>query len=526
MLLAVPFLVFHHVNTIDGPAHVLGGGLLGSLRDLPIVQHYYDISFLAVPNILTQYLLAALIEVVSPSWAEKLLVVGYVIGFPLAFRFAIRSVNPAAGWLALVSLPFVVNYMLLFGFYDFSYGMIGAMVAIGLALRCRGRWSMGRVIGLALVLVLTYAAHIVPLVMSLVIIATVVAVDGVRALKERGTTGRGVAAVISGMLLPPLVAVVPVAALTVAFLASGKGGGLATVRKSWSSLFTGLATITLPIVSYTKVEIIVSLITVVVLLVLLVMAMRTHRGTRVAPVTWALVAVVVVCVLVYFASPDVIGTGSFVNDRLSLFPPLMLILLIASMPSSAHLWRNAGVLLLVATLVMAGARLPTQHRYDKLVDEYLTAGRVIPPGSTLVALRYSTFSPPIGDRRYKQLDPLASEASRIAVDGKDVDLRHLEGLFGYYTARFRPTYMQLANRYLNTYDVPPKVNLAAYQSHGGHIDYVLIVGLTSASAEVRDAPATRMVERQLSAAYARVFTSRPTGLVQVYRHRGATATRP
>jgi hypothetical protein len=519
ILIAIPFLVLHHVNTIDGPAHVLGGRLLGSFRDLPIVRHYYVTSFLVVPNMLTQYLLTGLMTVVSPTWAEKLLVVGYILGFGFACRFAIRSVNPAAGWLALVSLPFVVNYMLLFGFYDFNYGMIGALVAIGLFLRGRGRWSPGRVIGVALVLVLTFAAHIVPLVMAVVVMATIVVCDGALALKDRQTADGGVRNTIRRVVLPPTLAVLPVVALTVAFLASGRGGGLATARKSWSSLVTGLATLTLPIVSYTKAEEVVSVITAAVLAVLLVAAIRAHRGTPLSSTTVALMAVVIVCIVVYFASPDVIGTGSFLNDRLSLFPPLMLLLACASLPRPGHLWRNAGVVILVGTLVMAGARLPTEHRYDQLADEYLSAARAIPPRVTLVSLTYSVFSPPIGDRRYKQLDPLASEASRIAADDQDVDLRHLEGLYGYYTARFRPRLQQLAHRYLDNFAVPPAVNLSGYESHGGHIDYVLVVGLGEAPAPVRQATATRAVERQLASRYVLVFTTKPTGLVQVYRHR-------
>ncbi len=519
ILLSIPFVVLHHVNTLDGPAHVLGGRLLGSFRHLPIVQHYYQISFIFVPNMLTQYLLALLMVVVSPTWAEKLLVVGYIIGFPLAVRFAVRSVNTSAGWLALVALPFVVNYMLLFGFYDFCYGMIGALVAIGLALRWRGRWNARRVVGLALVLVLTYATHIVPTVMAVVVVVTIGVVDGLHGLRGRPSGPTGILGVVRTTLLPAVLAAVPVVVLAAVFVASGRGGGVVTARKSLASLVTGLATLTLPIVSYSDVEVVVSVVTAALLAVLLVVALRSGRGTSVPTTTVVLGAAVVVCIVVYFASPDVIGTGSFVNDRLSLFPPLMLILFCASTRKAVRLWRVAGVLAIVGTLVMAGARLPTQKHYDRLVDEYLSAGRVIPPGSTLVALRYAVYSPPIGDRRYKQLDPLENEASRIATDGRDVDLRHLEGLYGYFTAHYRPAVTRLSNRYLNNFDIPPTVNLSAYQSHGGHIDYVLVVGLKDASKEVRNAPATRAVERQLASNFVPVLTTKPTGLVQVYRHR-------
>ena len=126
VLLAMPFLGLHHVNTIDGPADVLGGRILGNLGNEPIVRHYYVVSFTVVTNVLAQLLLAALMVAVTPTWSEKILVAGYVVALPLAVRYAIRSVNPSAGWAALVWLPFVVSFMLLFGFYDFCYAMIGA----------------------------------------------------------------------------------------------------------------------------------------------------------------------------------------------------------------------------------------------------------------------------------------------------------------------------------------------------------------------------------------------------------------
>ena len=179
VLLAVPFVVLHHVNTVDGPADVLGGRILGSLGGAPIVRHYYVTSFGIDPNVLAQLMLAALMVAVSPTWAEKILVAGYVVALPLAVRYAIRSVNPSAGWATLVWLPFVVSFMLLYGFYDFCYAMVGVPIAIGVAIRSRGKWSAPRVGTLALVLVATYFAHVVPLVMAIVVIATITAVDAV-----------------------------------------------------------------------------------------------------------------------------------------------------------------------------------------------------------------------------------------------------------------------------------------------------------------------------------------------------------
>jgi hypothetical protein len=535
LVLALPFVVLHHVNTIDGPSHVLGARILGSLGSTALAQHYYLHSITFAPNLLTAFLLSAFMTVVSPTWSEKLLAIGYIVAFPLAVRFAIRSVNPSAGWLALLSLPFTVSYLFLYGFYDFCYGMVGAFVAIGLAIRWRGQWTVWRSVVLALVLVLTLAAHIVPWVMAAVIIGVLVLTDAISQYRrDRGgpsrsapvAEGGAVTAAPSGggvlrrVLLPPALAVVPSVVLTVLFFLSDGVGGGAMQRKSLASLVEGLATLTLPIVSYTRLEIAAAVLTVLVLVVVFGLSVARVGRAGVSTLCIGLGASVVVSTVIYFASPDTIGTGSLLNDRLSLFPPLMLLLTCASLPSSPRIWRSAGLVGLAAALLAAGVRLPTQVRYDRQVTEYLTVERAIAPGKTLVALRFATFSPPLGDQRYKQLDPLAHEASRVAADNGDIDLRNLDGQFPYYLYRFRPGLENLAQRYLDDYDVPPDANLSAYNAQSGRaVDYVLLVGLNQASAAVRDAPATRALEQVLARDYVHVLTTRPTGLVEVYRYR-------
>ena len=517
VVLALPFALLHHVNTIDGPAHVAGATLIGQERNLAVVRRYFRISYTPVPNLVTPLALSALMTVVSPTWAEKLLVIGYIVAFPLAVRFAILSVSPRAGWLSLLSLPFVVNYMLLFGFYDFCWAMVGAMVAIGVALRARGRWKARHVVTLAVVLVLTYATHLVPAVMAVGVILALALTEALswRGRGDPGGRRRGAAAA----LLPPTLAVLSAVGLVAWYLQSGDGGGSAIVRKSLTSLVGGLATLTLPIVSYSPLEIVGALLTCALLLVLVAAAWRAVRRSTISPLTWRLTVVTAACTAVYFLAPDQVGTGSFLNDRLSLFPPLVLLLALASVVHHGRVLRLTGVAAAAVALGMAGARLPTQVRYDRLVDEYLSAAPAIPRGATLVALRYHVFSPPLGDQRYKQQDPLDNEANRLAAQRDAVDLRSLEAEVGYFLESFRPPVEGPIAADLNNFAVPPPVHLAAYDHSARHVDYVLIVGLRQASAAVRHAPATEAVERELARHYVEVYATKPTGLVAVYRYR-------
>ena len=93
--------------------------------------------------------------------------------------------------------------------------------------------------GLCLVLVLTYAAHIVPAIMALVVIATITVVE---ALGESSSRRARVVQTRSSRAScsPPILAMTSVVALVLGFIASGTGGGLAMQRKSLKSLVAGL----------------------------------------------------------------------------------------------------------------------------------------------------------------------------------------------------------------------------------------------------------------------------------------------
>ena len=105
-------------------------------------------------------------------------------------------------------------------------------------------------------------------------------------------------------VLPPVVAVLPVGVLVVAFVVSGGAGGLSAHRRGLGYLIGGLATLTLPTVSYTRGEIVASLLIAGLFLTLVVLAARRARSERPSRLTIGLAAACVLCVVVYLAAPD------------------------------------------------------------------------------------------------------------------------------------------------------------------------------------------------------------------------------
>ena len=118
-------------------------------------------NFVPVPNLLPELVLAAVMRVIGPHWAERLIVLGYVALLPFAAVWAIRQVRPGATPLAFLVLALTFNVPFLWGFLNFSYSIVGFLVVGGLLLRWQGQLDSRRTALLAFALVLVFFTHLV-----------------------------------------------------------------------------------------------------------------------------------------------------------------------------------------------------------------------------------------------------------------------------------------------------------------------------------------------------------------------------
>ena len=120
---AAALTAWPRIVTVDGPDHLAGAAAL--LHSGDVSQALYRVDPTPVPNLLQTLLLAALLSVTGPDGAERMLVLAYAVGLPLAMRYALRGVQPQSGWLAVAAVPFVGGYLYTYGFYDFCLGLVG-----------------------------------------------------------------------------------------------------------------------------------------------------------------------------------------------------------------------------------------------------------------------------------------------------------------------------------------------------------------------------------------------------------------
>src|SRR5690242_20352336 len=84
----LPVWGFHYLPTQDGPSHLANALILRDYGSSAAgYERFFELRAEPLPNLSAQILLAALLYLLSPLVAEKVLVSLYVLGFAAALRY-------------------------------------------------------------------------------------------------------------------------------------------------------------------------------------------------------------------------------------------------------------------------------------------------------------------------------------------------------------------------------------------------------------------------------------------------------
>ncbi len=504
LILATILIALWPPHTVDGPAHVLGAHILGA--DGPelteVYSAYYDQDLTPSPNLGGNLLLMVLEGAAGDRGGETLMLILCAVALPIALRFAVHAIRPQQSWAAVAALPFGFGYLFFYGFYGFCLGLALFLLSVGLALRPASR----RPLLLMLALTATWFTHLVPFALAV----------GVVGLIALAADRRPVA--LARAALPML----PGLALTVYYSARTSQGD----NPEWLNpvgLVVGLVGLHSPLVALSKAENIVAAV-LAVLLVVVAVRMRPvelpgEHGAAVRGIGWATAA----ATLLYLVAPNNLGIDfGLINERLSLFPPLLLLLWLLIRPMPARVTAILAAGSVAAAGALLAVRAPELRRIDRLADEYATAQQWVTPGSTLVALRFVDLTPDAG--RNSNADPIRHLSSLLAARTGSLDVGHYEAVFDYFPARFDPD--KDPRRAIDPDlgglpQVPPRVDLdGATGVFARPIDVVLLVGAWAARTPATQQALAETRER-LQKNYERVGVTTPTGLVEVWRSRAS-----
>lgn len=502
----VPIWTLPFFPTQDGPAHLAIANTLREYSgpDGEVLRQYFELNRSAAPNWFVYFILADLLRFVSVPTAEKVLLSAFVILLPLAMRYAVRAVEPGNAFLAVLALPFTFNFLLSMGFYNFCFSLVAFLFALGFWLKHRERFGPLHALGLAVLAVWVYFCHAVSLV---ALIAAVGGAAGWQALVD--LRGRRAARDVLRRLAWPALALLPAAALTLAYAGSLEGNRIVPpVAEKVRRLL-----VLTSLVSFDSGARVLSTLLAVGLAGLagwlLAQRLRGPRGHRLGLADAPLASVLALLVL-YLASPEQIGIGGYILYRLNLFPFLVLILWLAAFPHPA--WRRLGlqVLGVAVALGMLGLFAPRWRDLNGYLAEYTSAAEHVEPGRTLLALSFSHPGENAdGTRRAERIWPFIHAAGHIAARKPVAALDLYAAKYDVFPIRFRPE--RDPHRHLGTQG---GIVFQYPEATGGRVDYVLIwwPGAKEPSLGRREE-----ILGRLESGFERVYTS-SRGLVRLYRN--------
>lgn len=146
--------------TQDGPVHLYYVDVLRGVltHSAPYAQHFRIKTFLT-PYALEYYSLLGLELFFSPVFSEKMLILAYILGFGLGFRYLVESVAERGTPWILTGIPFCLNMLVYMGFLNYCMALALLLFACGFWIRYAERITTRRgaiMIGFLILMLLTH----------------------------------------------------------------------------------------------------------------------------------------------------------------------------------------------------------------------------------------------------------------------------------------------------------------------------------------------------------------------------------
>lgn len=461
----LPIWRYRYFLTADGPTHLYNAWLWKTMLLEPAHPAHQLLAFNSglEPNYLSHVLLAGLLSMAAPWLAEKLLLTLFVLGLPLALRYALRALPTGADWLAILGFPFIYSVVLLWGFYNFCLSLVLLLVALGYWQRHAGRWRPTTILGLAAVLTLLYFAHPMSyLVSGLLLGLLAVAGSGQRwpaRLRELGVL---------------LLAYLPTLPL-LGWYFGQQGAAMRHPAEAYGeNLWNWLRLEPIHYVGSAEGTyrwLVAGLLAAATGLAIR-QVLRGKADPRISP--WAVGALLLLAA--YVALPDEVAGGSITRPRWGLLSYLALLGGLAAVPWSPRV-RVVGLTLgTIVAAALLSFRLQKLRDFQPGLVEYQSVLPYLRPGSTLLPIAYGDANHLPGSLNPGTYISVLSEVvNYLAVERQLLCYGNYEATTGYFPLVWRPG----SNPILASARLPPRLASVTYTA--AHLPtYVLLLERTSA----------------------------------------------
>jgi hypothetical protein len=521
----VPLLALTHFPTQDGPSHVHNAGVIAEYwrPDRSAFREYYVLNMNLQPNLLGHLILAALITVVPPPVAERLLLAGYVVFFTLVARYALRAFGSESRSVALLAFPMVYGFAVHMGFYNYALSLPLYLLVLGYWAAHRDRFAPRHAVILGGLLFLLYTAHL--LTLGLAFLSLAILAGGTRLGGLMGGEPNRSAEPPQGVpILLPLLASMPVLYLTASYFAASGFDAAAVpgpreiAQRFFLLLFFG------GVVSLSPWEIgvMVALASLIGGLCLFALVRKVRRRTA-----WRgadmLLPVLAALALFYLLVPARAAGGSYVAERMGVMIYLIALLWLGAQAPGVTASRVARWAAVCLTVGILAVRVPAYAELDRLMREYQAAGPQVEPNTTLLSVSFDHRGhDERGDRISFLTGPFLHAAGYIGAERGVVVVNNYEASLPYFPVRFRAG--RDPSGHMGPQDARgvPRLDLRGYASlSGAPVDYVLLWGETRVEP---NAPAYRSLLQTLEEDYQLLYQSPAPPRLRLFRHAAGFAS--
>jgi hypothetical protein len=532
--------IFPHFASQDGASHLYNAALIRGFHDPAWnrVAEFYRLNSRLVPNWITYAVLASLYRFFSPATAEKIIVTGYFVLFPLSFAYVLRTLTKEVWLFSIWGLVLANNLFIAMGFYNFCYSLVFFLLCFGYWMRWRHGLGPKQLATLCALGSLLYFSHVVGFFMAAFFIGVVALCFGLaegRWVAEDGDTRPGDAifsSTISSNLVSTILRRVLVPQLAflpclVIFCVSSIG--------SQPAFDPGIQSFSQRLLVFRELHVLVdsrgawgilrmSLVGGFLLWGFYVaIASAVKQRKLVAGDGLGILAAA--CLSLCVVLPWSISGGGMIPERMAWFA-LCAALLWLSSSSGSDLWtikaRPAaiGVSTLVVVLGLFGQ---TEWRYQlsAVLNAYEDAGRLLAPQKTILSLCYcnpeDNSNPVFAQLRIR---PLEHAGDIAALEGRALSVDNYEAMGSAFPVEYSPQVNPaLHAKTFSASSVsskPQNADLADYEARTGKtVDYVLLWGTgTGDSAE-----SGSTLNQQLRSNYEVIYTSSPPALLRLFKRR-------
>ena len=397
LLHCLPVILFKFFVTHDGPAHVYNAYLIKNIlfHHDALTTSFFSLRSFPEPNWTGHAMMLVLSKVFSPIHTERILLLIYIVLFPVAFRKSVQHTNPDSLLLSYLVFPFVYSYAFYGGLYNFILGIPLLLFVILFLLKKNLPLSVRDLVFLFLISMLIYFSH---LLIFGIFVLLVPLVFFLKMRNQAQEENQGMKKNLVKNFFPVLLVLLPGLALSATFLFEKISIHAGPSTPFPENLFLDLAivlpTVTLDYAREFNYGIIFGMIFITLIASVIVVrwkqrTINTEIKSNNFDYSFFWLTASIIMLAGYLLVPDNFATGGVVKVRFSYFFFLFLILWLATQKISLNLLRVSAALVVILTVVRLYHFVKSSKQLNQDAIVFYSASELIEPNSVVLPLNYS-----------------------------------------------------------------------------------------------------------------------------------------